>query len=453
MPTATLPNITVDWDDMSQAEQIATLPVGERDAFLAEFSEEECAALEHDWNFWGRPQQIPPWESDDWDIFLMMAGRGAGKTRPSAEIIHQWAGNPGWYIALVGETSAEVRDVMIEGESGILATQKPWNLCKYEPSKRRVVWQNGSWATCFSGDSPDQLRGPNCHGAWVDELAKFKYPDDTWNNLELVLRAGEHPRAVVSTTPRPIKILKELIADARTCLRRWSTYRNAANLAKTFLNRLLTRFEGTRLGRQELHAEVLEDNPDALWNHDLLDATRVTRVPPLEAAAIGIDPPGGLVTECGIVACGRSKDAQGYVLADRSTAGKPEKWASTAWAMALWLAETYGVSPWLIAEKNHGGEMVRSTLEVARPPGCHFRVELVTASQGKVARAEPVVMLYEQQRYHHVGTFSALEDEMTQWNPLDSSLPSPNRLDALVWSAHGLKLVGSVEQRAGTWGR
>ena len=221
--------------------------------------------------------------------------------------------------------------------------------------------------------------------------------------------------------PAPFHCSKSLIASARTVVRRYSTYANIANLAPTFIRRILERYEGTRLGRQELHAEILEDNPDALWSHALLDTTRVTQPPRVfDAVAIGIDPPGGLVTECGIVASGRSQDGQGYVLADRSTAGRPEQWATAAWAMALWLAETYDVRPWLIAEKNHGGEMVRSTLEVARPKGCSFRVELVTASQGKVARAEPVVMLYEQSRYHHVGTYPALEDEMTQWTPLDA---------------------------------
>ena len=438
----------------SLAEQLAEADPQAREEILAQLSDAACEALLHDWTFWARPEQLPP-EDDEWDVFLLLGGRGSGKTRPCAEIIHQWAENPGWYLALVGETSAEVRDVMLEGESGILATQKPDNPCVYEPSKRRVIWpKTGTWATTFSGDSPDQLRGPNCHGAWVDELCKFFYPDDTWNNLEMVLRAGEHPRVVVSTTPRPIPLLKSLIASARTVVRRYSTYANIANLAPTFIRRILERYEGTRLGRQELHAEILEDNPDALWSHSLLDATRVTQPPRVfDAVAIGIDPPGGLVTECGIVASGRSQDGQGYVLADRSTAGRPEQWATAAWAMALWLAETYDVRPWLIAEKNHGGEMVRSTLEVARPKGCSFRVELVTASQGKVARAEPVVMLYEQGRYHHVGTYPALEDEMTQWTPLDPSLPSPNRLDGLVWSAHGLKLVGTTLERAGTWGR
>ena len=438
----------------SLAEQLAEADTHTREEILADLSDTACEALLHDWAFWARPEQLPP-EDDEWDVFLLLGGRGSGKTRPAAELIHQWAHDlPCGYFALVGETAAEVRDVMLEGESGLLATMKPWNPCEYEPSKRRVVWRNGSWATCYSGDAPDQLRGPNCYGAWCDELAKYTYAVETWNNLEMVLRAGKHPRVVVSTTPRPIKLLKELIAETRTVVRRYSTYANIANLAPTFIRRILERYEGTRLGRQELHAEILEDNPDALWSHSLLDATRVTQPPRVfDAVAIGIDPPGGLVTECGIVASGRSQDGQGYVLADRSTAGRPEQWATAAWAMALWLAETYEVRPWLIAEKNHGGEMVRSTLEVARPKGCSFRVELVTASQGKVARAEPVVMLYEQGRYHHVGTYPALEDEMTQWTPLDPSLPSPNRCDAMVWSAHGLKLVGTTLERAGTWGR
>ena len=441
----------MDTASPSRAEKIASLPREERAALLRGIDAKQLDALWHDWAFWARPEQVPPFADPSWDVFLLLGGRGSGKTRPAAEIIHQWAEEiPGGHFALVGQNAAECRDTMAEGESGLLPTAKPWNLCTYEPSKRRITWANGSWATFFSGDAPDQLRGPNASGAWVDEFAKFQYPQQCWDNLEMLNRVGKHPRMVVSTTPKPIKPLIDLIADKPfTLTRTYSTYRNQANLAPTYIRRMLARYEGTRLGQQELHAEMLEDNPAALWSRKLLEATRV-QAPHYahNLLAIGIDPPGGLVTECGIVAALRGVDSHGYVVADRSLAGKPEAWAKATWDLALWLYDEYDVVPHLIAEKNHGGEMVRATLDTARPQGCLFPVELVTASESKYARAEPVQMLYEQQRFHHVGSFGALESEMCTWSPFDEegdmrkSVRSPNRLDALVWAAYGLKMIG-----------
>lgn len=437
---------------LSMAQQIARLDESERDAILSEYSSKELDALWHDWLFWARPEQTPP-DDDHWDIFFLLGGRGSGKTRPSAELIHQWAtAMPGSYYALIGETAAECRDTMAEGESGLIPTMKPWNVCEYEPSKRRITWQNGSWGTFFSGDAPEQLRGPNCHGAWVDELAKFRYVKATWDNLEMINRAGDHPRIVVSTTPKPIPLIKELIADSRTVLRRYSTYANEENLAPSFIRRILERYEGTRIGQQELHAEILDDNPDALWSRDLLEECRVEGLHGPVKACIGVDPPGGLITECGIVGSVLVMDGRSYVVADRSVAGKPEKWSAAVWGLATFIYETYGVAPRITAEKNHGGEMVRSTLEASRPAGAMFPLDLVTASVGKAARAEPVEMLYEQGRYAHLGTYPQLEAEMCQWNPLDEKEPSPNRLDALVWSAYGLGVVGGKRKMVQVYG-
>lgn len=433
---------------LSLAEQLAELPEAERLALLADMPDEECEALLHDWSFWARPEQLLP-ETDDWDVLMLLGGRGAGKTRPSAEIIHKWAENQKWHFALVGETAAEVRDVMVEGTSGLLSTMKPWNPCIYEPSKRRIVWpKTGSWATTFSGDSPDQLRGPNCHGGWCDELAKFRYPADTWNNLEMVLRAGNHPRVVVSTTPRPIKAITDLMPASGTVLRRYSTYSNIANLAPSFIRRILDRYEGTRLGRQELHAEILSDTPGALWNRSLLDETRVTKIPELVRIVIAVDPPGGTITECGLVVCGLGSDGHGYIIADESLAGTPATWGGQAVALySKFQADR------IVAETNHGGDMVIYTIETAaKNAEIKVATKKLHASRGKYARAEPASALFEQGRCHMVGSFGPLEDELCTWVP-NEGLPSPNRLDSMVWGITELMLEKQEVKRAGTWGR
>lgn len=380
---------------------------------------------------WARPEQLPP-PHEEWDVLLLLGGRGSGKTRPGAELMHQWAAHQGWHLALVGETAAEIRDVMVEGESGVLATQKPWNPCEYEPSKRRVIWPHtGTWATTYSGDSPDQLRGPNCHGAWVDELCKFRYPQATWDNLELVLRAGEHPRVIVSTTPRPLPLLQTLMQDPRTVVRRYSTYANRVNLAPTFLQRILTRYEGTRLGRQELHAEFLDDTLGALWTRDLFEQARCREHPPLTRVVVGVDPH-ATTGETGIIVAGLGENGAGYVLADYTTGGSPATWATQV-VTAYYMYQADRV----IAEVNNGGDMVAHTIETIdrRVP-----VKKVHASRGKHARAEPVAALYEQGRGHHVGLFAMLEDECCQWVPGDK-MASPNRMDALVWAFTDL-LIG-----------
>lgn len=424
----------------SLLEQVALLPRDLRQAFLATLDEEAVALLGAAWEATARPEQLPP--SWAWDYWLLIGGRGSGKTRPAAELVQEWAQRP-VYVAIVGETAKEVRDVMVEGPSGLLVTARPENPCKYYPSKSRVVWASGAWGTTFSGDEPDQLRGPNAHYAWVDELAKFKYPRQTWDNLELILRAGEHPQAVVSTTPRPLPLLQALMADARpgghNTIARYSTYTNYANLAPSFIERIVRKYEGTRLGRQELYAELLGDTPGALWTRALLDQYRVAQVPRLQRIMVGIDPGG----DAGIVVAGLGEDEHGYILEDASISGSPTTWGTQAVAAYhRWKANK------LIPERNHGGAMVETTIRTIDPL---VAVETVWASQGKYARGEPVSALYEQGRVHHVGMFAALEDEFCDWVP-GEGMPSPNRLDAAVWVLTKL-MLGTEKKHAGAWGR
>jgi phage terminase large subunit-like protein len=411
---------------LSPASQLALLPPDAREAFFAECTPEELAALEYDWTgFWARPNQLPP--PGQWKVWLILAGRGFGKSRTGAEQVLAWAKTSKRRIALVAETAADARDVMVEGESGILACAPPWCQPKYEPSKRRLTWPNGTLATTYSGDAPEQLRGPQHHYAWCDEVAKWKYVGESWDNLELGLRLGEHPQIVATTTPRPIPLLRQLLADPGTVVTRGSTYENTVNLAATFKARILSRYEGTRLGRQELHAEILEDTPGALWTRQLLETTRVRVVPALKRILLGLDPGG----DAGIVAVGLGEDGHGYVLDDLSMSGSPAAWAGQAIAGYHKLQANA-----IIAERNHGGEMVETTLHTQDPTAA---VQTVWASQGKYARAEPVSALYEQHKVHHVGMFGALEDELTNWVP-GAGMPSPNRLDALVWAVTALML-------------
>lgn len=426
-------------DELSHAERL--LVQGDLRKWVASLSLKQKIVLKYKWDFWARPDQLLP-DRDDIDVFMPLGGRGSGKTKTGAETTHQWARNRKWHLALVGETAAEVRDVMVEGSSGLLATTKPWNPCEYQPSKRRVIWPNtGTWATLYSGDDPDQLRGPNTHKVWVDELAKFRYPQQCWDNIEMLNRMGKHPQIVVTTTPRPLPLIRSLVADVRTLIRKVSTFRNALNLAQTFLNRLLTRYVGTRLGRQELEADILSESDEALWKLQWLERNRVTQFPHLIRTIVGVDPPAGEITECGIVASGVNVDRTDcYTLADDSIAGTPDVWAKQVWATAL-KVNAHAI----YAEQNQGGLMVKSTLNMVRPDDCRIPIELVTASDSKAVRAGPVAMLAEQGRDHHVGTFGLLEDELCNWEP-NSKMPSPNRLDAKVWSVFGLGMVGNFRE-------
>jgi phage terminase large subunit-like protein len=424
--TLTATSLLSDVTELSQVEKFSLLPPEVKQQTINKMSDEELESFLYGWEFWGRPEQQLP-VHDDWDILFFMAGRGGGKTRPGAEAVHKAAENKEWHIALVGETAAEVRDVMVEGPSGLKATSKPWNPVDYYPSHRRLYWpRTKTWATTSSGDKPDQLRGPNSNFAWVDEVAKFKYPELTWEQLELILRAGSHPQCIVSSTPRPIPLIKMLIKEPRTVIRRWSTYRNLANLAPTYIDRLLGKYEGTRIGRQELHAEILEDTEGALWKLSRIDALRVPYTPHMSIIAVGVDPATSTGGETGIVVMGLSGEDI-YCMGDYSMQGLPEEWGA-----AVVKAYHDFEADIVIAEKNQGGDMVSSIIRAIDPL---VPIETVWASRGKRTRAEPISTYTERGKVHHIGSFPDLEDQLTTWVPDEKGMESPDRLDAYVWAA------------------
>jgi len=343
---------------------------------------------------------------------------------------------PGCRIALVGETAADVRDVMILGDSGIIACDPTLTVDNWSPTNRRLSWPNGSTAWAYNATEPDQLRGPQHHFAWLDELAKFRYMQETWDQCQFGLRLGTHPKAIVTTTPRPMPLIKKLVKDADTYVTRGSTSDNFGNLAKPFLKQIEERYGGTRLGRQELEGEILDDIPGALWSRESIDNNRLKEAPAdLESVIVAVDPAASSEEgsdENGIVVIGLARDedgyARGYVLEDGSLKGNPETWARKAVNLyRKWSADK------IIAEKNNGGEMVSSVIKAVDRS---VPIKLVHASRGKMVRAEPISALYEQNRVHHCGRFDKLEDQMCTFsidNLRSSSFGSPDRVDALVW--------------------
>jgi len=427
----------------SLAQVVATLPYEQR---LEALEGVDLASLEHDWSFWGRPEQRPP-EDDSWHIYVMMSGRGAGKSRSGAEFVrHKAISQPRSRGLLLARTVADARDVMVEGESGLMNIHPPSEMPTYEPSKRRVTWPNGSVATLFSAENPDQLRGPQGDYSWVDELAThsmLKGVDGltSWDNLKIATRLGGHPQIFVTTTPKRVPVIKEIIDEAQepnstTIVVRGSTSDNAGNLADDYLKFIYGRFGGTRLGQQELEGMYLEALEGALWNEGDIDKGRLLQklfaVPSLRVVAV--DPtvaerPGD---ECGIVVVGSTSERiisrrTGYVLEDASLLGSPNQWAKVVVATARkWNAP-------VVAEINQGGALVSQNIRALDP---NIRVFGVSAKHGKALRAEPISNLYEQAivRVRHVGYFPDLELQMTNWLPGEVK-NSPDRLDALV---HGL---------------
>jgi predicted phage terminase large subunit-like protein len=410
------------------------------------FAAQLIDALANSWAALARPNQLPP-PGDWWQIWLLLAGRGFGKTRTLAEwVCEQVASGQASWIALVAATAADARDVLVEGESGILAVAPPWFRPIYEPSKRKLTWPNGAIARTYSAEEPDRLRGPQHDAAVCDELASWSRPE-TWDMLQLGLRLGRNPRCLVATTPRPIKLIRDLLAREGhdVVVTRGSTYENRANLAPGFFNQVIRKYEGTRLGRQELNAELLEDTPGALWSHGVIDAARQAAAPNLARIVVAIDPAatsGEDADETGIVVVGKDTQGHGYVLADASGKYQPIEWAK----IAIAAYRTHHADR-IVAEVNNGGEMVANTLRMVDP---NIPFTAVRASRGKVTRAEPVSALYEQGRVHHIGTFPQLEDQMTSFtSDFDRNAAgySPDRLDALVWATTELL----VEQMKG-WG-
>jgi phage terminase large subunit-like protein len=402
--------------------------------------------LNNQWLYWARPtQQLPPQiEFRNW---LVLGGRGAGKTRAGAEWVKALA--LGIFepvirkcsrIAIVAPTYDEARLVMIEGVSGVLSVHHDEERPKYEPSKRTITWKNGSIAQIYSAEEPDSLRGPQFDAAWCDELAKWKQAEEAWMNVQMALRLGEVPQAVITTTPRATKLIRELMNDAATVVTRSRTLDNSNQLAPSFLKDVIARYGNTALGRQELDGELVSDNPDALWRRDTIELNRRKLAPAMKRIVVAVDPPAtshAKSNACGIVCVGLGADGRCYVLEDASVKRmRPLQWAERVVDVYnRWNADR------IVAEVNQGGEMVQELLtqvDAAVP------IRTVHATRGKRARAEPVAAFYEQGRVSHVGGFTALEDEMCS---VIGEGASPDRLDALVWAVTELMLRKSGEPR------
>ena len=374
-----------------------------------------------------RTEQIPT-DNEDWNTWLFLAGRGAGKTRTAAEWLAWKAiSNEGTRWAIVAPTHADARDTCVEGESGILNILKEYGVLRdYNRSISEIFLTNKSRIKLFSGEEPDRLRGPQFHGGWFDELAAFKRPD-AWDQYQFGARLGQHPQTIITTTPRPTKLVKDLVEREGVKVVRGSTFDNAKNLAPSALAELKLRYENTRLGRQELYGEILDTVEGALWTREMIERARVTDIPPLIRIVVAIDP---AVTnnadsdETGIVAAGITSDNHYYVLSDKSLRASPDAWAR----QAVNLYHDLGADK-IIAETNNGGDMVTLLIKQVDHSA---PVKKVTATRGKQLRAEPISSLYEQGRVHHHGYFAELETQMCEWTPVSSE--SPDRLDALVWA-------------------
>jgi len=392
--------------------------------------------------------QRPPEKAnsgEDWTTWLILGGRGSGKTRAGAEWVRSIAlADPRARIALVAETEHEARGVMVEGVSGLLAVHRRHERPRWRRSQKLLRWRNGAIAQIFTAENLEALRGPQFSAAWLDEFAKWRHAEATFNMLQFGLRLGERPRQVITTTPRPIPFLKRLAADPRTALTHAGTRVNAFNLAPSFLEQVLARYGGTALGRQEIDGEIVDERSDALWSREMLAACRVAAAPALRRIVVAVDPPGSAregSDACGLVGAGKAEDGTFYVLADESAGGlSPQAWASRA--IALWRRLSADV---LVAEANYGGDMVRAVIRAA---DAGVPVTTVHATRGKFVRAEPVAQLYEQGKVRHAGAFAALEDEMCDFG-LDglSSGRSPDRLDALVWALTALSHGARAEPR------
>lgn len=418
------------------------------DEFFAGLGPRELETLLASWTLNARPDQWPPNAARDgepWSVWLVMGGRGAGKTRTGAEWVRglalgepDFSARPVGRIALVGETAADVRDVMIEGVSGILSVHAADERPTWEPSRRRLEWRNGAIAQAFSAEDPESLRGPQFECAWLDEFAKWRHAQETFDMLQFGLRLGERPRQLVTTTPRATPSLKRLMDDPHTALSRASTYANARHLAPSFIETIVSRYAGTRLGRQELEGEVIAEAEGALWSRDMIEACREDKAPALARVVVAIDPPAsssGRADRCGVVAAGVDADGIVHVLEDSSLgAARP-----AAWARAAIACHRRHEADMIVAEVNQGGEMVAAVIHEA---DASIVVKQVRATRGKYLRAAPVAQLYEQGRVRHSGAFPALEDEMCAFGPEGlAGARSPDRLDALVWAITALALA------------
>lgn len=396
------------------------------------------------WDLYARPHQSP--QFDDWLIWLLLGGRGSGKTRTGAEWVREQVFAGGCRrIAIVAPSYNDAREVMLEGESGLLHIGYPSERPDYSPSRRRLDWPNGAQGYIYTAEDPDGLRGPQFDAAWADEFCAWTYPEATLSNLRLALRLGATPQLVITTTPRPIPALKSLLQSKGLLISRGKTADNADNLAPTFLAAMEDAYGGTRLGRQELGGEYIEDLDGALWTRAMLEAAYTEAQPVCDKVILSIDPP---VTStkrsdaCGLIVAGRKgegREAKALILQDGSVQGRsPEGWAKAAIA----LADAWEVD-YILAETNQGGELVSSVLRAIDPS---IPIRTVHASRSKTARAEPVALLYEQGRVKHCGRFVELEDELAAMGT-DALTHSPDRGDALVWAVTELLLKSRVMPR------
>lgn len=417
--------------------RLAALDEAAQVRFLRGLSLPERRMLTEMWDGWAHDGQVAP--PGDWAVWMMVAGRGYGKTRAGAEWISERARTDGTLrIALVGGSVGEVRRVMIEGESGLLAVQRTGQAADWAPSLGRLTFASGAEAYAYSGAHPEALRGPQHGIAWCDEMAKWGRAEASWRNLRLGLRLGARPQVLVTTTPRPIALLRALMDDPRTRVTGGGT-RDNPHLPPAYVDDMVAEYGGTRIGRQELDGEMIADVEDSLWPRERIEACRAREIPPLERVVIGVDPPaksGPGSDACGIVAAGVGADGRGYVLEDASVRrARPEAWAA---AVAACYHRWNGSR--VVAEGNQGGEMVDAVL---RAVDAALPITVVHATRGKCARAEPVAALYAHGRVSHAGAFPALEDEMagmTTAGRYEGPGGSPDRADALVWALGELML-------------
>lgn len=437
----------------STAELLASLPEPERRRLLSGFTEEQCEAMLYDWpGMWGRPKQLVPGtpraehQRIDWVFWLVLAGRGFGKTRTGAETVRGWGENANERILMIAPTAGDVRDTMIEGPSGLLQCYPPSPRPIYEPSKKRLLFPSGATGILRSADAPERLRGPQFTKFWADEICAWQFLQQAWDQIMFGFRVKSAAlQGVITTTPKALKVLKELLANPRTVTTRGSSYENRSNLSETYFQEVIAPYEGTRLGRQEIDAEILEDTPGALWTAALIGMHRIGRSTvqwdKVVRVVVAIDPGVSTATESdetGIVVVALLMSGHVLVLDDLSMKDKPIVWARTATGVLRhpqWPADR------IVAEVNNGGDLVEANIRVAEP-GAPF--SKVWASRGKITRAEPIATAYERGIVHHVGVFAQLEEEMTTYVPGGKS---PNRMDALVYGVTELLFPQPVEQR------
>ena len=424
---------------------------GNLKAHLDELSPAELTFLIHDWHVWARDDQLaPPLQGDDhgWRVWMILGGRGSGKTRAGAEWVRSKAigelssERAPTRIALIGKTLNDVRNVMVEGVSGLLAIHPERERPAFEPSKRRLTWPNGAVGELYSADETESLRGPQFSCAWCDELAKWRHAEGAWDMLQFGLRLGSFPQTAVTTTPRPLALLKKIMADAATITVRLATADNDSNLAPAFLAEMARRYQGSAIGRQELLGELIEDEAHSLWRRQWIEDHRAKAAPELKRCVVALDPPVTATASsdaCGIIVAGLGVDNRAYVIADRTVQGREPQ----AWAQAALAAYDDYEADKLVAEVNQGGDLVTVVLQQFRK---NLNVAQVRATRGKWVRAEPIAALYAQGRVVHVGRFDALEDQMCAFGADGVARGrSPDRVDALVWALTELMLDGGSE--------